>query len=100
MSKQFKNKEELDKWINEKDAEIYPERDIWDIEPCKMTDEEIISALIAEGYVNLDNLVEDGHGYEIAGHTNNGWLYKDEADLIYIEEMGLNVELRKKRGGL
>lgn len=96
MSKQFKNKEELDKWISEKDAEIYPERDIWDIEPRKMSDEELINALIADGYTDLDDLTEDGHAYEIGGHTNNGWIYKDEANLDYIKEMDSDVDLRER----
>lgn len=98
MSRQFKNKEELDKWIAGKNEELHPwaGRDLWDIDPCPMSREEIINALIEEGYTDLDNLIADGHAYEIAGHTNNGWLYKDEADLNYIKEMGLDIELRER----
>lgn len=99
MTKQFKTKEDLSTWIRNKNEELYPwdERaDGWHIDPCPATDEEIINALLSEGYTDLDNLVEDGHAYEIAGHTNNGWLYKDEADLSYIKEIGLNIELRER----
>jgi len=72
MAKQFKNKEEMEKWIKEKDAELYPlsERDFWDISPCKMSSQEIKNALIADGYTNLDDLLESEEEYEIVGHTN------------------------------
>ena len=98
MAKQFKTSEQLSEWIKLKNEELYPceDRDIWDIDPCPMSDEEIINALIADGYTDLDNLVQDGHAYEIGGHTNNGWLYIDEANLDCIKEMGLDVELRER----
>jgi len=59
-------------------------------------DSGIIDALMADGYTELEDLVEDGHAYEIGGHSNNGWLYKDEADLEHIKETGLDVELRER----
>lgn len=73
MTKQFKTKEDLSTWIRNKNEELYPwnERaDGWHIDPCPATDEEIINALISEGYTDLDNLVFSGEEYEIAGHTN------------------------------
>lgn len=72
MVKQFKNKEELDKWIEGKNEELYPwdKRSVWDIDPYPMSDEEIITALFEEGYTDLDNLLESEEEYEIAGHAN------------------------------
>lgn len=71
MGKQFKNKEELDKWLEEKDMELYPSENMgWDINPCHMSNEEIISELTKSGYANLDNLLESGEEYELCGHTN------------------------------
>lgn len=81
MGKQFKTKEELSTWIRNKNEELYPwdeQADGWHIYPCPATDEEIINALIAEGYTDLDNLVESGEAYDIGGHTNNGWEYRHE----------------------
>ena len=92
--KQFETKEMLDAWIEEKFYRKNTEN-VWDLTLTDATDEEIVKALAGEGY-DLDNLVADGHAYEIGGHTNNGWLYEDEADKFYIESNGLSVELRKR----
>lgn len=61
------------------------------------TDDEIIEKMLEEGYTDLDNLVSDGHAYMIGTHTNNGWIYEDEADIEYIKKTGSNVEVRKRR---
>ena len=47
---------------------------------------EVAIALESEGY-DLDDLVADGHGYEIDGHTNNGWLYEDEVNLLDVDKV-------------
>ena len=94
MSKYFKNSEELSKYIIKKfyDFETLENSLCY----CGPTDEEIVSALIEDGYTDLNNLVEDGHGYEIGGYTNNGWLYEDEADIEYMKDHGSKRELRKR----
>ena len=46
----------------------------------ELTDDDYIAGLIADGYTDLDNLVADGHAYQIGEHRNNGWLYRDETD--------------------
>ena len=58
------------------------------------SDDDIIAALITDGYTDLDNLLANGHDYQIGSHTNNGWLYVDEADIDYIEREKRDVELR------
>lgn len=71
MGKQFKDKKELDKWLEEKDAKLYPLENIgWDINPCHMSPEEIANELKKDGYTDLDNLLESGEEYELCGHTN------------------------------
>ena len=97
--KQFKTKEELDKYINENipDPNENPENPFesalkvgfWDYQ------KRIAETLESEGY-DLDDLVADGHAYDINGHTNNGWLYEDEADMEYIKSEGIQVEIRKR----
>ena len=94
MSKYFKTKQEFDDYLNEK---IYSNRSVEDIllNP-EISDEDVISAFINEGYTDLNNLVKDGHAYRIGKYTNNGWLYEDEADLEYIKANGIKRELRKR----
>lgn len=99
MSKQFETKEAFDKWVIDfKNACMKKHGDSlidWLMAP-EPSLEDYISGLVAEGYTDLDNLIKDGHRYEIAGHTNNGWLYRDEADMDYINANGISVEIRER----
>lgn len=94
MSKYFKTKDELSNYINEKFVNHDSLEDM--LTSQGPTDEEIIDALIADGYTDLDNLVEDGHAYQIGEYTNNGWLYEDEADFEYIKANGIQRKLKKR----
>lgn len=91
MKKQFRNKEEFDKWIAENFQQTIEEMLLHNI-----TDEEIIQKLLEHGYTDLNDLVADGHGYQIGEYTNNGWLYEDEADMSYINATGRKTEIRKR----
>lgn len=83
MSKTFKNKEQFDKWIvnfkknymNKQGEDLFNQ-----LMAPALTDEDYIRGLISDGYTDLDNLVEDGHDYQIGSHTNNGWIFRDELD--------------------
>lgn len=89
MKKQFANREEFDKWVQDafkKDA----------FEMAFVTDKEIIEKLIESGYTDLDNLLADGHAYQIGEHKNNGWMYEDEVDWEYIDRAEVKAELRKR----
>lgn len=94
MSKYFKTKEEMSNYINEKFMNHDSLEDM--LTAHEPTDEEIIDSLVADGYTDLDNLVVDGHAYQIGEHTNNGWLYEDEADMAYIEANGIQIKLKKR----
>lgn len=93
MSKYFKTKKEFDKYIN---AKFNSDTLLDMLAKQGPTDEEIIDALITDGYTDLNNLVEDGHAYQIGEHTNNGWIYEDEADIAYMESQGIKREIRKR----
>lgn len=82
MSKIFENKATLDKWIDDR----FPAPKEWTWEMYEPSQESIAEKLVEEGY-DLDNLLADGHDYEINGHTNNGWAYRDEIALELIEEL-------------
>lgn len=98
MSKYFKTDEEFDSYINDLYNKKIEGLSLIDaINAGPMEAPEIIDALIRDGYTDLDNLVEDGHAYEIGGHKNNGWLYADETDLSYLEVWGSTVEIRERR---
>lgn len=81
MSKYFKTKEAFDKWIvdfrksymGKQNADLFSQ-----LMALGPEQENYVKGLIADGYTDLDNLVEDGHAYEIGGYKNNGWLYRDE----------------------
>lgn len=87
-SKKFKTKEEFNWWIQEN----FSPKSVQEMLTHQVTSDEIIKKLVADGYTDLDNLVEDGHAYQIGEHTNNGWLYEDEVDLAYIG----NRKLKKR----
>lgn len=91
MKKQFNAINEL----NERVEEILTESGFYDklkpFEFLRPDMHKVAIALESEGY-DLDDLVADGHGYEIDGHTNNGWLYEDEvnpldADKVILKKM-------------
>lgn len=90
MSKKFKNKEEFDRWIGEHAPKTVDEM------MKGKTENDYIAELIAEGYTDLDDLTEDGHDYLIGGHTNHGWIYRDEADINYIRANGLHTKIRER----
>lgn len=94
--KQFETFEELKSWLNENS--LYSFESMEDFLNYDMEKETEYQAakLIEEGY-DLDNLVADGHGYDFAGHKNNGWLWEDEVDFDYIKETGIKIEIRKRR---
>lgn len=94
MIKYFKTEQELHNYINEKFIKNMTLEEM--LVSQGPTDEEIIDALLQDGYVDLNNLVENGHAYEIGEFTNNGWLYEDEADLEYMQTHGTKCELRKR----
>lgn len=91
MKKQFKDKEEFNKWINDNFQQTAEEMLLHQI-----TDEEIIQKLLEQGYTDLNDLTENGQAYQIGNYTNNGWLYEDEADIPYITLNNSKVELRKR----
>lgn len=91
MSKKFKTKEEMDKWFSDHAPKTVEEM------LAGKSDHQYLDELISEGYTDLDNLIEDGHAYMICGHTNNGWLYRDEADMDYIIANNRNVEIRRRQ---
>ena len=91
MKKQFENVETLDAWIKEK----FPPPKEWTWEMNIVNEAEIESSLVSEGY-DLDDLVSDGHDYNINGHTNNGWLYEDEIVLDFIDDLKAQGRVRKR----
>ena len=98
-SKQFRNKEEMDKWLKEK----YREKNKGNkgdflkvVMGCAISTEKYIEMLIEEGYTDLDNLTANGEGYTLGKYTNNGWIYADNADLRYCIEKG--IEVRNRNG--
>lgn len=96
MSKQFDTKADFDKWVVDfKNAHMKSHGDSlleWFTAP-DLTEEDYINGLIADGYTDLDNLVADGHAYQIGNHTNNGWYYRDEVDM---ERVSDSVEIRER----
>ena len=91
MKKKFENVETLDAWIKEK----FPPPKEWTWEINIVDEAEIEALLVSEGY-DLDDLVSDGHDYNINGHTNNGWLYEDEIALDYIDDLKAQGRVRKR----
>lgn len=73
-SKYFKTKKEFDDWI----LSVTPSSTLNDILFGSLSEDQLIEKLIEEGYTDLDNLILDGHAYQIGSHTNHGWLDKKE----------------------
>ena len=91
MSKYFKNNDELKNFIMEKFQRTFDDM-LLSQDP---SDYDIINALIKAGYTDLDNLIEDGHAYQIGEHANNGWIYEYESDIEYLKQYP-ERELRKR----
>lgn len=94
MTKQFKDKNELDDWI----AVNFPAGSTNNFfEMPEEPDMEIVAAkLEAEGY-DLDNLTANGEGYEINGHINNGWFWAYKSDLQWLKSVGTDMSKVKVR---
>lgn len=77
MKKKFANKKELDAWVEENFPVKY--ENVFTM-PEMADEKEIANKLLEAGY-DLDDLTANGEGYEIDGHTNNGWTeaYKEDA---------------------
>ena len=91
MKKQFNNKEELDRWIEEK----FPAPTEWTFEMFIRDEKEIADKLLEDGY-DLDDLLADGHDYEIDSHTNNGWMYDDEISPDCIDDLTAQGRVRER----
>lgn len=79
--RRFKDKYEFDKWINGHQTSSIEAIINGFQDP---SDDEYIALLQAEGYTDLDNLVENGDPYSFCGHTNRArrWIieeYRDKA---------------------
>lgn len=89
--KQFESKDEFNKWI----ADRFQRTIMQQLEGYEPSEDEIVSRLLEEGYTDLDNLVADGHAYEIGGHTNHGWVWEDETDGFSGD---VEIKKRERRG--
>ena len=98
-NKQFETKKDFSEYINRLRKRVAAENGMSEFDWLmygELTEKDIAENLIKDGYTNLDNLVANGERYMIDGHTNNGWLWEDEADLEYIKAHGITIELRKR----
>lgn len=87
MKKQFVNKKELDAWVEEN----FPVKKENVFAMPEMADEkEIANKLLEAGY-DLDDLTENGEGYEVDGHTNNGWTEVYKEDAKWMESAGYDM---------
>lgn len=91
MVKQFEDKDEFNRYISN-----VGKSDFDDMMHGGVSEKDIVKSLLADGYTDLDDLVADGHAYQIDGHTNNGWLYADEADMDYISNSVRQIEIRER----
>ena len=90
--KQFNTKASLEKWI---DQNFQRERnDLLDID-VSVDMEKVEEKLVEDGY-DIDNLVKNGHSYEINGHTNNGWLFEDEVCKEFFDTLKAEGKLIKR----
>lgn len=92
MKKQFANKKELDAWVEENFPVKY--ENVFTM-PEMADEKEIANKLLEEGY-DLDDLTENGEGYEVDGHTNNGWTEVYKEDVKWMESAG--YDMSKVRG--
>lgn len=87
MKKQFANKKELDAWVEENFPVKY--ENVFTM-PEMADEKEIANKLLEEGY-DLDDLTENGEGYEVDGHTNNGWTEVYKEDVKWMESAGYDM---------
>lgn len=86
--KKFKDKAELDKWI-EVNFPVENTNNFFEMpEAPDMT--LVAEKLMSDGY-DLDDLTENGEGYEISGHTNNGWFWACKDELKWLESVGTDM---------
>lgn len=86
MSKYFETKEEFNQWIldfQKAYKEEYGDQTFALLNAPEPSDEDYINGLLGAGYTDLDNLVLDGHAYQIGNHKNDGWFYRDEIDKYF-----------------
>ena len=86
--KQFRDKVELDKWI-ENNFPVANAVNFFEL-PAEPDMESVAEKLVDEGY-DLENLTANGEGYEINGHTNNGWFWAYKDDLKWLESVGTDM---------
>lgn len=86
--KQFRDKVELDKWI-ENNFPVVNTVNFFEL-PVEPDMESVAKKLVDEGY-DLENLTANGEGYEINGHTNNGWFWAYKDDLKWLESVGTDM---------
>lgn len=87
MKKQFANKKELDAWVEENFPVKY--ENVFTM-PEMADEKEIANKLLEAGY-DLDDLTENGEGYEVDGHTNNGWTEVYKEDVKWMESAGYDM---------
>ena len=87
MKKQFANKKELDAWMEENFPVKY--ENVFTM-PEMADEKEIANKLLEAGY-DLDDLTENGEGYEVDGHTNNGWTEVYKEDVKWMESAGYDM---------
>ena len=100
MKKQFANKKELDAWVEEnfpvKKENVFTMPEVADEKENVFTmpevadEKEIANKLLEAGY-DLDDLTENGEGYEVDGHTNNGWTEVYKEDVKWMESAGYDM---------
>ena len=98
MSKYFRTKEEFDQWIldfRKNYRKTYGDELFAQLSALEPTDKDYISGLLGAGYTDLDNLVADGHAYQIGSHKNNGWFYSDEIDKYFSDIPEDRIQDRK-----
>lgn len=93
--KQFRDKVELDKWI-ENNFPVASTDNFFEL-PAEPDMESVAEKLVDEGY-DLENLTANGEGYEINGHTNNGWFWVYKDDLKWLESVGTDMSKVRVRG--
>ncbi|MEM5795163.1 MAG: hypothetical protein AAGU23_02640 [Bacillota bacterium] len=97
MKKQFATKRDLDefcgKW-EEENFSTFEEKIEAMLHPGDHG-ERIASDLLAAGY-DLNDLIADGHGYQLGSHTNNGWAYRDEIYWDSLESMEREGRVRER----
>lgn len=87
MKKQFANKKELDAWVEENFPVKY--ENVFTM-PEMADEKEIANKLLEEGY-DLDDLTANSEGYEVDGHTNNGWTEVYKEDVKWMESAGYDM---------